>query len=131
MLASVSYFIGLHVREKRPVFHLRTQMCHVIFVSGCLTDSCRYQLILIRMAYITDRLVSICARSNVTIDIDLHVVGVVRAPRHNQIFLHLWVSNFSERAEAPLIIMMMIVITITMMIMRETFVLGPLWFDQI
>ena len=51
-------------------------MCHVIFVSGCLTDSCRYQLILIRMAYITDRLVSICARSNVTIDIDLHVVGV-------------------------------------------------------
>ena len=37
---------------------------------------------------------------------------------------------FEARAESPLIIMMMIVITITMMIMRETFVLGPLWFNQ-
>ena len=75
-------------------------MCHVIFVSGCLTDSCRYQLILIRMAYITDRLVSICARSNVTIDIDLHVVGVVRAPRHNQIFLPMVLC---WRARGPLL----------------------------
>ena len=33
-----------------------------------------FQFILIRMAYITDRLVSICARSNVTFDIGLDFI---------------------------------------------------------
>ena len=37
-------------------------------------DSC--QFILIRRAYIADRLVSICARSNVTFEVSLHEVYV-------------------------------------------------------
>ena len=52
-------------------------------------DSC--QFICIRMSYITGTLASICARSNGTFDIGLHVVCVRaggRTLRHNQIFLH-------------------------------------------
>ena len=50
-------------------------------------DSC--QFIFIRMAYITDRIVSICARSYVTLEIVLHVVYLLAGVRrcHNQIFI--------------------------------------------
>ena len=60
-------------------------------------DSC--QFILIRTAYIADRLVSICARSNATFDISLYEVDVRsafgRRLRHNQIFSDGWFTKFS------------------------------------
>ena len=96
MLGSVTYYVGLHVGAKQPVFHLSPRDGHVIFVSGCLiltavnSSSCG-------LLNITDRLVSIYARSIVIHDIGLHVV-VVRAARRtqrHQIFLRPQVSNFS------------------------------------
>ena len=36
MMGSVTYYIGLHVGAKQPVFHLSPCDGHVIFVSGCL-----------------------------------------------------------------------------------------------
>ena len=55
-------------------------------------DSC--QFILIQMAYIADRLGTICARSNATFDISLYEVYVGSAfglsLRHNQIFSDGW-----------------------------------------
>ena len=47
-------------------------------------DSCQFTLI--RMAYINDRLVSICSRYNVTFDISLRAGGGGGTLRHNQIF---------------------------------------------
>ena len=82
MLGSVTYYVGLHVGAKQPVFHLSPRDGHVIFVSGCLiltaVNSSSYGLL-----NITDRLVSIYARSIVIYDIGLHVV-VVRAARRTQ-----------------------------------------------
>ena len=69
----------------------------MIFVSECLiltaVNSSSYGWLI--LAYITDRIVSIFARSYVTLEIVLHVVyvraGVGR--RHNQIFLAMhWAS---------------------------------------
>ena len=36
MLGSVTYYVGLHVGAKQPVFHLSPRDGYVIFVSGCL-----------------------------------------------------------------------------------------------
>ena len=72
------------------VFHLSPQDGHVIIISGCLVLTAVNSSS--RMAYMTDRLVPICERSNMTFDIGLHVVGVrtlgVRTLHisHNQIF---------------------------------------------
>ena len=60
--------------------------------SGCLILTAVKLIILVRMAYIIDRLVSRCARSIVTFYIGLHelcvrVGGGGGTLRHNQIFL--------------------------------------------
>ena len=63
---------------------------HVIISSGCLILTAVKLIILVRMSYIIDRLVSRCARSIVTLYIGLHEVClrvVGRTLRHNQIFL--------------------------------------------
>ena len=49
----------------------------MISVSGCLIFTPVNLIILIRMASITDRLVSSCARSIVTFDIGLHEVCIL------------------------------------------------------
>ena len=77
--------------SKRQVFPLSPGDGHVIFVSECLiltaVNSSSYGWLI--LAYITDRIVSIFARSYVTLEIVLHVVyvraGVRR--RHDQIFI--------------------------------------------
>ena len=77
------------VGAKRLVFNLSPRDAHVIIFSGCLTLTAVNLIILIRIAYITDRLVSSCARSIVTFDINLLEVFVRmggRTLRHNQIF---------------------------------------------
>ena len=48
----------------------------MIIVRGCLILTAVSLIILIRMAYITDRLVLSCARSSVTFDIGLHEMCV-------------------------------------------------------
>ena len=61
---------------------------HVIISSGCLILTAVKLVILVRMAYIIDRLVSRCARSIVTFYIGLHEVCVRvgrRTLHHNQI----------------------------------------------
>ena len=59
----------------------------MIIVSGYLILTAVYLMILIGMAYVTDRLVSSCARSIVTFDVGLHEVCTGgRTLRHNQIF---------------------------------------------
>ena len=72
----MTYYISLHVGPKRLVFHLSPRDGHVITVSGCLILTDVNLIILIRMAYIIDRLVSSCARSSVTFDIGLHEMCV-------------------------------------------------------
>ena len=78
MLGSVTYYVGLHVGAKQPVFHLSPRDGHVIFVRGCLiltaVNSSSYGLL---------NICSIYARSIVIYDIGLHVV-VVRAARRTQ-----------------------------------------------
>ena len=59
-LVSVTYYISLYVGAKRPVFHLRPWDGHVIIVSGCLILTAVNLIALIRMAYITERLVKLC-----------------------------------------------------------------------
>ena len=56
------------------VFHLSPRDGLVIIVSGYLILTVVDLVILIRMAHVTDRLVSSCARSIVTFDIGLHEV---------------------------------------------------------
>ena len=59
-LVSVTYYISLYVAAKRLVFHLSPQDGHVITVSGCLILTPVNLNVLIRMAYITERLVKLC-----------------------------------------------------------------------
>ena len=59
-LLSVTYYISLYVRAKRLVFHLSLRDGHVIIVSGCLISTAVNLIVLIRMAYITERLVKLC-----------------------------------------------------------------------
>ena len=58
--------------SRRMVFHVSPRDGHVIIVSGCLILTADNLIIHLRMAYITDRLVSSCGRSTVTFDIGLH-----------------------------------------------------------
>ena len=59
-LVSVTYYISLYVGAKRLVFHLSPRDSHVIIVSGCLILTTVILNVLIRMAYITKRLVKLC-----------------------------------------------------------------------
>ena len=59
-LLSVTYYISLYVGAKRLVFHLSPRVGHVITVSGCLILTAFNLIVLIRMAYITKRLVKLC-----------------------------------------------------------------------
>ena len=59
-LVSVPYYISLYVGAKRLVFHLSPRDGHVIIVSGCLILTAVNLIVLIRMAYITERLVKLC-----------------------------------------------------------------------
>ena len=54
------YYISLYVGAKRLVFHLNPWDAHVIIVSGCLILTAVNLIILIRMAYITERPVKLC-----------------------------------------------------------------------
>ena len=90
ILISVIYCIRLYVRAKQLVFHLSPRYGHVLIVSGCLISQ-------LSIHSHTDGLhnwqasVDIWERSNVTLDIGLHVMGArtvgVRTLRHDQIFL--------------------------------------------
>ena len=59
-LLSVTYYISLYVGAKRLVFHLSPRDGHVIIVSGCLILTAVNLIVLIRMAYKTERLVKLC-----------------------------------------------------------------------
>ena len=59
-LVNVTYYISLYVGAKRLVFHLSPRDSHVIIVSGCLILTAVNLIVLIRMAYITKRLVELC-----------------------------------------------------------------------
>ena len=59
----MTYYISLYVGAKRLLFHLSPRDGHVITVGGCLVLTAVNLIILIRMAYITDRLV--CVRVGV------------------------------------------------------------------
>ena len=78
----MTYYISLYVGAKRLVFHLSPRDGHVIIVSICLILTAANLIILIheiihvQMGNITDKLVSSCARSTVTLDISLHEVCV-------------------------------------------------------
>ena len=69
-------YISLYVGAKRQVFYVCPREGHVIIVSEFLILTAINRIILIRMGNITDRLVSRCARSIVTLDICLHEVCV-------------------------------------------------------
>ena len=59
-LVSVTYYISLYVGAKRLVFHLSLRDGHVIIFSECLILTAVNLIVLIRMAYITKRLVKLC-----------------------------------------------------------------------
>ena len=52
--------ISLYVGAKRLVFHLSPRDGHVIIVSGCLILTAVNLIVLIQMAYKTERLVKLC-----------------------------------------------------------------------
>ena len=56
-LVSVTYYISLYVGAKRVVFHLSPRDGHVIIVSGCLILTAVNLIVLIRVVYVTERLV--------------------------------------------------------------------------
>ena len=56
----MTYYISLYVGAKRLVFHLSQRDGHVIIVSGCLILTADNLIVLIRMVYITKRLVKLC-----------------------------------------------------------------------
>ena len=60
-LVSVTYYISLYVGARRLVFHLSPRDVHVMIVRGCPILTAVNLIILIRMASITDRVVSSCA----------------------------------------------------------------------
>ena len=59
-LVSVTYYISLYIGAKRLVFYLSPRDGHVIIVSGCLILTAVNLNVLIRMGYITKRLVKLC-----------------------------------------------------------------------
>ena len=84
----MTFYISLYVGAKQLVFHLSPRDGHVIIVSGCLILTAVNLIVLIRKAYITERLVKLC-KIYLTFDIGLHKVCVRvggRTLRHNQIF---------------------------------------------
>ena len=58
-LVSVTYYISLYIGAKRLVFYLSPRDGHVIIVSGCLILTAINLIVLIRMVYITKRLVKL------------------------------------------------------------------------
>ena len=75
---SVTFYISLFLGAKRLAFHLSPQDGHVIIVSGCLILTAVNLIVLIRMAYITERLVKLC---KTYCDIGLHEVCVLAGGR--------------------------------------------------
>ena len=71
----MTYYISLYVGAKRLVFHLSLRDGHVIIFSGCLILTAVNLIVLIRMAYITERLVKLC-KICLTFDTGLHEVCV-------------------------------------------------------
>ena len=88
----MTYYISLYIEAKRLVFYLS----HVIIVSGCLILTAVNLIVLIRMAYITKRLVKLC---KIYCDIWHRLTWSVctdgRTLRHNQIFWDGWFTKFS------------------------------------
>ena len=73
-------------RGKRLVFHLSPRGGHVIIVSGCLILTAVNLIVLIRMAYTTERQIKLC---KIYCDIGVQEVCVRlggRTLRHNQIY---------------------------------------------
>ena len=89
-VAKYIYYIG----AKRLVFYLSPRDGHVIIVSGCLILTAINLIVLIRMAYITKRLVKLC---KIYCDIWHRLTWSVctdgRTLRHNQIF---WDGQFTK-----------------------------------
>ena len=83
----MTYYISLYRGAKRLVCHLRLWDGHVIIVSGCLILAAVNLIVLIRMVYITKRLVKLC---KIYCDIWHRLTWSVctggRTLRHNQIF---------------------------------------------
>ena len=52
--------MSLYVEAKRLVFQLSLRYGHVIIVSGCLILKDVNLIVLLRLAYITERLVNLC-----------------------------------------------------------------------
>ena len=71
----MTYYSSLYVGAKRLVFHLSPRDGHVIIVSGGLILTAVNLIVLIWMAYITERLVKLC-KIYCHIDIGLHEVCV-------------------------------------------------------
>ena len=86
-LVSVTYYISLYIGARRLVFYLSPRDGHVIIVSGCLILTPVNLIVLIRMAYITKRLLKLC---KIYCDIWHRLTWSVctggRTLRHNQIF---------------------------------------------
>ena len=59
-LVSVTYNISLYVAAKPLVFHLGPRDGHVIIVSGCLILTAVNLIVLIQVAYLTERLLKFC-----------------------------------------------------------------------
>ena len=59
-LVSVTYYISLYVAAKPLVFHLSPRDGHVIIVSGCLILTAVNLIVLIQVAYLTERLLKFC-----------------------------------------------------------------------
>ena len=90
------HYISLYIGAKRLVFYLSPRDSHVIIVSGCLILTAVNLIVLIRMAYITKRLVKLC---KIYWDIWHRLTWSVctdgRTLRHNQIFWDGWFTKFS------------------------------------
>ena len=56
----MTYYIRLYVGARRLVFHPSPRDSQVIIVSGCLILTAVNLIVLIRMAYVTKRLVKLC-----------------------------------------------------------------------
>ena len=59
----MTYYMGLNVGAKRPVFHLSRRDGHVISFCQWMADFDGCLFILLSVAYVTKRVVSICASS--------------------------------------------------------------------
>ena len=102
----MTYYIRLYVGAKRLVFHLSPRDSHVIIVSGCLILAAVNLIVLIRMGYITKRLVELCKIYwDIWHRLTWRVCTGGRTLRHNQIFLPMVLrsARASRARGAPLL----------------------------